>query len=284
MALALALTTAASAWGQRCGDGRARPDWVSQPESSDASYQYAAGVSDKSAASQAERAASARQSATANLSAIIEVNVRYTLVTEQTRISGTGRQTISEQQMRSFSETSTKASLQGVEVVESWEDPASCAVWARARVPLRQVEQARMRARIAMLESRLGVARDAAAAPDAREGAVSGAERLLESIDFGSVPEASSKLYYLQQLAKLRTEVKSSGGDVEGARQSLRAVDQALEKGLAAPDVQREQYYSDAARQLRRVAARYPDGVPGVITAAALHMRIAEVEEMRGNA
>jgi hypothetical protein len=134
-----------------------------------------------------------------------------------------------------------------------------------------------------MLEARLALARDASAPVESREGALSGAERLIEGIDFSAVPEASSPLYYRQQLARIKTDLSSAGGDVDTARRSLRAVDQALEKGLAAPESQREPYYSEAARLLRQLAARHTSGVPGVITPAALQLRIGEVEEMRGN-
>jgi len=277
----------AFAWAQRCGDGRPRPAWISQPESSDDTHYYSANVSDASASSQAARMASARQNASIALAQIIQVQVANRLTTEVSRTSATGKATLTASQMKSVSESSTQATVQGLEVVESWDDPSSCAMWVRARLPRQFVEQKQRelvaRPMVEVLKERLSVAGDAGAPLERREEALSGGTSLVERIDFSLVPEAGSSLYYQQQLASIRNNLRQAGGESEAARQVLRAVDQALQKAISGPESSREVSYSEAAKQLKLLAARHPNGVPGVITAQALQFRVGEVEEMRGN-
>src|SRR5512139_3537243 len=121
-----------------CGDGH-KPSWVENPESITPRYFFATGVSSSNDGSLADRRDSAKQNAIKNLAETIQVNVSSSLTLEQTQ-KQSGAHVLSESNVRNLTEVSTKASLQNVEAIESWED-SSCHVWVRVRLETRIVEQ-----------------------------------------------------------------------------------------------------------------------------------------------
>ncbi len=123
-----------------CTGGGAKPDWVDNPESSSDAYFFAAGVSDKLNAPLSERIAAAKQNALKNLSESIEVSVKNSLILEQSSKNTAGHE-LTDTSLLSITKTSTSASLRNVEVIATWEDPKTCALWLRARVSQKHVEQ-----------------------------------------------------------------------------------------------------------------------------------------------
>jgi hypothetical protein len=275
-------------WAASCGDGRARPAWVSQQlEQRDDAFYYAVGVSDASASSQSGRIASAKQQALKELAETIQVSVKSFLETTTSRVAGAGKPVLSESTLKGVTEISASASLQGAEVVETWEDPKTCNAWVRARVPRRLVEQKQRelaaRQMLSMLQERLTLARDGNLSPAQREEAVSGGLALLERIDFESIPEAGSSIYFRQQLTAANDSIRGAVGDTENARLILKAVDQALQRAISARETEREAHYAEAARQLKLLQARHPNGLASLFAAQDIQFRLAEIEEMRGN-
>src|SRR5512145_734376 len=134
------LLAVSSVFAAQCGGSGVKPDWIDSPESVTEEYFFAAGVSDDPKAPLAERIATAKQNALKNLSEMIEVSVRNSLVLEQSRRNVAAKE-LTDSNLLSITRTSTSASLRNVESVATWEDPQSCAIWLRVRVSQKHVEQ-----------------------------------------------------------------------------------------------------------------------------------------------
>src|SRR3970282_1445922 len=139
-AVALLCAFSPLSFAAQCTGSGARPDWVDSPESVTGEYFFAAGVSDAPRAPLAERIATAKQNALKNLSEMIEVSVKNDLVLEESSRNVAGKE-LTDSNLQSITRTSTNASLRNVEAVATWEDPDTCAIWLRARVSRKHVEQ-----------------------------------------------------------------------------------------------------------------------------------------------
>src|SRR5512139_2633415 len=188
-----------------CGDGP-KPSWVEYPESITPKYFFATGVSSSNDGSLADRRDSAKQNAIKNLAETIQVNISSSLTLEQTQ-KQTGAHVLTDSNVRSLTEVSTKASLQNVEAVETWED-TNCHVWVRVRLETRVVEQKKReelaRQLFAVFGEKLAVAQDTSGELEARQSAVEAGLDILPRMNLDLVPEASSAAYYMQQLTRIK--------------------------------------------------------------------------------
>ncbi|HMC12828.1 MAG TPA: hypothetical protein VKG67_00600, partial [Gallionellaceae bacterium] len=175
-----------SSWaGCDGGAPRAKPAWVDSPESVTDQYYYASGVSDKGAASLADRLASAKQNALKNLSEIIEVDVKNSLVLDQT-MKRHGSETLTDSSLQSITKTSTSASLKNVEAIANWEDPQSCLIWMQVRVSKENVERSKRegvsRQLFSNLNTQISAAQDTSIPTNNRVTAVDAALDILPRI------------------------------------------------------------------------------------------------------
>ena len=122
------------------GGAAAKPAWVDSPESVTDQYYFAAGVSDKKATSLAERIASAKQNAQKNLAEIIEVDVKNSLVLEQS-MKQHGSSALTDTSLLSITKTSTNASLKNVEAIANMGRSAKLPDLAAVRVSKVSVER-----------------------------------------------------------------------------------------------------------------------------------------------
>ena len=123
--LFLSIFARTSMAGCEGGAATARPAWVDAPESVTDQYYFAAGVSDKKATSLAERIASAKQNALKSLAETIQVDIKNSLVLEQS-MNQHGSTALTDTSLLSITKTSTNASLKNVEAIATWEDPQNC--------------------------------------------------------------------------------------------------------------------------------------------------------------
>ena len=257
--------TSASAYAS-CGDPRiAKPTWVSQLESVDNEYYYAAGVADRKAELEEQRIAVARQNALKSLAEMIQVTVKNDLRQVQSAISKTGASTLSESSVNSVTESSTTASLQNAEVVATWVDTESCATWLRVRVPKKLVEKKQREIESKqfydLFQEQMGIAQDTKNPASKRGQAISACLTLIDRIDFSLLPGAGSSAYFRQQLAKLGSSINAATSDVDNAQEALRKVDDALQLAVTATEAQKGIHYAEAARLIKLLLARHPDGL-----------------------
>jgi len=124
----------------QCSGGGIKPAWVDSPELVTDEYFFAAGVSDDTKAALADRISTAKQNALKNISEMIEVSVKNSLILEQSSQQKSGN-VITDSNLLSITKTSTSASLKNFEVVDTWEVLKTCAIWLRGKVSKKQVEQ-----------------------------------------------------------------------------------------------------------------------------------------------
>lgn len=276
------------AYAASCPGGGARPEWVHNPDTITEQHYYSAGVSHQADAPLSERLTSARQDALRNLSSMIQVEVRNALTLEQTRRQGGGT-VLTESNLRSLTETSTRASLENVEAVESWEDPASCQVWVRVRVARSVLEQKRReglaRQLFTLLTEQMAAAQDAARPLDARQAALDAAQDALPRITLSLVPEASSAAYYQQQLRRLADALGTARTEVQGARKLLDDADAQLNQAAdQSSEPARVRLQRAAIANYRSLLQKHPNGLAALFGPGDLYMKLGEVEELRGNA
>lgn len=269
-----------------CAGGGVKPAWIDNPEAITAKYFWASGVSSSNDGPLAERLATAKQNAIKNLAETIQVNVSNSLTLEQTQ-KQSGAHVLSDSNVRSLTEVSTKASLQNIEAVETWESP-DCHVWVRVRLETRIVEQKKReelaRQLFAVLTEKLAIAQEAAGEMEARQSAVEAGLDILQRINLDLVPEASSAAYYTQQLTRVKETLGASRSELEKAKKALDEARDHINKAAAQPNAtQRARSIMPAVSLYRSLLNQYPNGLNTLFGPGDLYMKLGEAEEMRGS-
>jgi len=270
-----------------CTGGGPKPSWVDSPESVTEEYFYAAGVSDDTNASLADRIASAKQNALKNISEMIEVSVKNSLILEQSTQQKSGN-AITDTNLQSITKTSTSASLKNVEVIDTWEDPKNCAIWLRAKVSKQQVEKGKReglaKVLFGVLTEQLAIAQDKSASLDARLSASEAARDVLPRIALEFVPEASSAGYYTQQLDRIQKTLSSSRSDLDQARKILNDADSQVNDAAAQTDESaKSKLLSVATSGYKGLLVKYNNGLSPLFGPGDILFKLGEVEETRGN-
>lgn len=271
----------------QCSGGGAKPAWVDSPESVTNEYFFAAGVSDDTKAALADRISSAKQNALKNISEVIEVSVKNSLILEQSRQEKSGK-AITDSNLRSITQTSTNASLKNVEVIDTWEDQKTCAIWLRARVSKQQVEQGKRvgLAKILFgdLNDHLAVAQNEAAPLNARLSAVDAALDVLPRIALELIPEASSAAYYSQLLNRIQQKLGLSRSELDQAKKILGDADSLINKAASQTDEsEKSKLLGSAASNYKDLLAKHSNGLPPLFGPGDILFKLGEVEETRGN-
>jgi len=272
----------------QCSGGGARPAWVESPESVTDEYFFAAGVSDDTGASLADRITSAKQNALKNISEVIEVSVKNSLILEQSRQEKSGK-TITDSNLLSITQTSTSASLKNVEIIDTWEDPKTCAIWLRAKVSKQQVEQGK-RAGLAktlfgILTDQLAVAQNDASPLDTRLSAVDLALDVLPRIALEFIPEASSAAFYSQLLKRIQQDLALSRNDLDQAKKALGDAGALINEAASQTDESaKSKLLVTAASSYRALLAKHSNGLPPLFGPGDILFKLGEVEETRRNA
>lgn len=269
-----------------CG-GVAKPSWVESPESITTKYFFAAGISSGNDGAMAERLTTAKQNAIKNLAEIIQVNVSSSLTLEQTQ-QQSGAHVLSDSNVRSLTEVSTKASLQNVEAIETWEG-SSCHVWVRVRLETRIVEQKKReelsRQLFGVFNEKFSAAQDETGAMEARQSAFEAALDILPRISLDMVPEASSSAYYMQQLMRIKEKLGASRSELDNARKLLSTAREHINKAaMLTAEPARARPLLEAVNIYRALLNQYPNGLPPLFAPGDLYMQLGEAEEMRSNA
>lgn len=271
----------------QCSGSGARPDWVDSPESVTGEYFLAAGVSDDPRASLAERIATAKQNALKNLSEMIEVSVRNDLVLEQSSRNVAGKE-LTDSNLQSITRTSTNASLRNVEAVATWEDPDTCAIWLRARVSRKHVEQGKReglaKTLFAVLNEQLAVVQDESAPLNGRLSMVDAALEMLPRIALEFIPEASSADYYGQLLNRYRKELQQMRDDLDQAKLALNSADVLVGRAAGqTSEIDKSRTLGTAAGAYKTLLAKHANGLPPVFESGDILFKLGEVEELRGS-
>lgn len=277
--------------GQAACDGASgapSPAWIDAPEAVTDEYYYAAGVSHEAGGPLSDRLASAKQDAVRNLSGIIAVNVRNSLVLDQS-MKRNGAMVLTDQSLQSITQTSTSASLKNVEVVENWVDPKSCLVWAYARVSKESVERSKRegvsRQLFARLNDEMTAARDATGSTDNRLAAVDAALDLLPRIDFSFIPEASSPAYYASQLQGLKQSLSGlRAGAEQAGKQMAEASSLVDQAALQTSAADKSRNVLSAIRIYKSMLSQYPRGLDQLFGPGDVYFKLGEAEQVRGNA
>lgn len=271
----------------QCAGGGARPAWVDSPESVTDKHFFAAGVSDDTKATLADRISSAKQNALKNISEMIEVSVKNSLILEQSSQEKSGR-AITDSNLRAITQTSTNASLKNVEVIDTWEDPKTCAIWLRARVSKLQVEQGK-RAGLAktlfgVLNDQMAVAQDETASLNARLSAVDTALDVLPRIALEFIPEASSAAYYSQILNRIQQKLGLSSNELAQAKKIMGDADSLINKAASQTDEsEKSKLLGSAASSYKDLLVKHSNGLPPLFGQGDILFKLGEVEETRGN-
>jgi hypothetical protein len=271
----------------QCSGGGIKPAWVDSPESISDEYFFAAGVSDNVKASLADRIASAKQNALKSLSEMIEVSVKNSLILEQSSQQKSGK-VITDSNLLSITQTSTNASLKNVEVIDTWEDPKTCAIWLRAKVSKRQVEQGKREglAKILFgtLNDQLAVAQNDTTPLDARLSAVDAALDVLPRIAFEFIPEASSAIYYTQLLKRIQKDLGAARNDLEEARKALSDTDSLINQaGTQTDENAKSKLLGLAVNSYKSLLAKHSNGLAPLFGPGDILFKLGEIEEVRGN-
>ena len=263
-----------------CPGGGPRPGWISSPESITEEHFWAAGVSSQKEGPLADRLATAKQDALKNLSEVLQVTVRNQLVLEQQR-QQKGSAVLTDSNLRSLTETSTNASLQNVETMETWEDPGSCQVWVRVRVDRKMVGARQL---FVLLSDRLEVAQNASKSLDERQTAYEGAVDVLPRITLNLVPEASSSLYYGQLLKRIGDSLRTAQGDVKEVKTQMDEAERNLNRSAEqTAEAGRSKLQLAVINTYRTLLTRFPSGLSTLFGPGDLLMKLGEIEEIRGN-
>jgi hypothetical protein len=273
----------------KCDDAlpEAKPGWVDSPESVTEAYFFAAGVSDNMKASLSERMALAKQNALANLSGMIEISVKNSLVLEQSNKKISGHE-LTETSLVAITKTSTNASLRNVEVVATWTDPKSCALWVRARVSQKHVEQGKReglaKTLFGVLTEQLGVVQNDSLPLTTRLIAVDAALENLPRIALEFIPEASSANFYNQLLSRFKNELTQTRNDLDQAKLDLLTADQAVSKAVGMNnESEKSKSLGYAAKTYRALLAKFGNGLEPIFEPGDILFKLGEVEELRGS-
>lgn len=264
-----------------------KPAWVDAPESVTDQYYYSAGVSDKGNAPLADRLASAKQNALKNLSEIITVDVKNSLVLDQS-MTKRGAVVLTDSTLQSITKTSTSASLKNVETIANWVDPQSCLVWLQVRVSKESVDRSKRegvsRTLFANLNTQISVAQDTAAPTDTRAAAVDAALDMLPRIDFGFIPEASSPAYYTQQLQTLKQSLTGMLAGAAQAKQQLADASALADKAALQNSVaDKSRDIVSAIKIYKALLSQFPKGLEQQFGPGDIYFKLGEAEEVRGN-
>jgi hypothetical protein len=269
------------------GVAKAKPAWVDSPESVTDQYYFAAGVSDKKATSLAERIASAKQNALKSLAEMIEVDVKNSLVLEQS-MKQHGGSALTDTSLLSITKTSTNASLKNVEAVATWEDPQNCLLWLQVRVSKESVERGKReglsRQLFANLNTQISAAQDASAPTSDRVTAVDAAMDILPRIEFEFIPEASSPAYYTQQLRSIKQTLSGMLASSEQAKKQMEEAAALVDKAaLQNNEVEKSKDIVAATQIYKALLNRHPKGLAPLFGPGDVFFKLGEAEELRGN-
>jgi hypothetical protein len=270
-----------------CTGGGAKPDWVDNPESSTDAYFFAAGVSDKLNAPLSERIAAAKQNALKNLSESIEISVKNSLILEQSSKSSAGHE-LTDTSLLSITKTSTSASLRNVEVIATWEDPKTCALWLRARVSQKHVEQGKReglaKTLFGILTEQLALVQNESTPLNSRLIAVDAALEVLPRIALEFVPEASSASFYEQLLSRFKKELQQARDDLDQAKFGIRSADMLVSKSAGQTNEnEKAKALGTAANTYRALLAKHGNGLPPIFEPGDILFKLGEIEELRGS-
>lgn len=287
MILMLGLLAHPLSGSAQCSGGGKKPDWVESPESVTEEYFFAAGVSDDTNAPLADRISSAKQNALKNISEIIEVSVKNSLILEQSSQEKSGK-VITDSNLQTITQTSTNASLKNVEAIDTWEDPGTCAIWLRARVSKLQVEQGRRlglaKTLFGVFNEQLAVAQDEAASLNARMSAVDAALDVLPRISLELIPEASTAAYYSQLLNRIQIKLGLSRNELDQAKQVLADADSLVNKAANQTDEsEKSKLLGLAAGSYKDLLVKHGNGLSPLFGLGDILFKLGEVEEIRGN-
>ena len=271
----------------QCSGGGIKPAWVDSPESVTDEYFFAAGVSDDTKAALADRISSAKQNALKNISEMIEVSVKNSLILEQSSQQKSGK-IITDSNLLSITKTSTNASLKNVEVIDTWEDSRTCAIWLRAKVSKRQVEQGKREglAKIlfGVMNEQMAVAQNDTAPLDTKLSAVDAALDVLPRIALEFIPEARSNVYYADLLERIRKNLRAVRNDLDEAKKAMSDADSLINKAAEQTDENiKSKLLGSAAGSYRALLAKHSNGLPPLFGPGDILFKLAEVEETRGN-
>ena len=269
------------------GLAKAKPAWVDSPESVTDKYYFAAGVSDKKATSLAERIASAKQNALKSLAEMIEVDVKNSLVLEQS-MKQHGSQALTDTSLLSITKTSANASLKNVEAIATWEDPQNCLIWLQVRVSKESVERGKReglsRQLFANLNAQIAAAQDASAPTNNRVTAVDAALDILPRIEFEFIPEASSLAYYTQQLRSIKQTLSAMLASAEQGKKQLEEAAALVDKAaLQNNEVDKAKSLVAAIQIYKALLNQYPKGMAPLFGPGDVFFKLGEAEELRGN-
>jgi hypothetical protein len=269
----------------QCGGSGARPDWIDSPESVTEEYLFAAGVSDDPKASLAERISTAKQNALKNLSEVIEVSVKNSLVLEQSSRNVAGKE-LTDSNLQSITKTSTSASLRNVESIATWEDPKTCAIWLRARVSKKHVEQGKReglsKTLFGVLTEQLTIVQNESMPLNGRLSAVDAALEVLPRIALEFIPEASSADHYSQLLNRFKKELQLTRDDIDQAKTSLSSADLLVNKASGqTSEIEKSKSLGAAASIYKALLAKHGGGLLPVFEPGDILFKLGEVEELR---
>lgn len=287
LTVVLATLFSSASFAVQCTGGGARPGWVDSPESVTDEYFFAAGVSDDPRASLADRIATAKQNAIKNLSEMIEVSVKNSLVLEQASRNVAGKE-LTDSNLLSITRTSTSASLRNVEAVATWEDPDTCAIWLRARVSKKHVEQGKReglaKTLFGVLNEQLAVVQNENAPLNGRMSAVDAALEVLPRIALEFIPEASSAGYYNQLLNRFKKELQQTRDELDQAKATLGSADLLVNQaGGQTGEIEKSRSLGAAASAYKALLAKHNNGLPQIFEPGDILFKLGEVEELRGN-
>ncbi|MDO8988677.1 MAG: hypothetical protein Q7U91_03500 [Sideroxyarcus sp.] len=277
-----------TAFAVQCSGSGPRPDWVDSPESVTEEHLFAAGVSDDPQAPLAERIATAKQNALKNLSEMIEVSVKNSLVLEQSSRNVAGTE-LTDSSLQSITKTSTNASLRNVESVATWEDPKTCSIWLRARVSKKHVEQGKReglaKTLFGVLNEQLAVVQNEGASLNGRLSAVDAALEVLPRIALEFIPEASSAEHYARLLNGFKRDLQQTRDDLDQAKAALAAADlQVNQASGQTGEVEKSRTLVAAAGAYKGLLAKHGGGLPPVFEPGDILFKLGEVEELRKSA
>lgn len=270
-----------------CSGGGAKPAWVDSPESVTDNYFYAAGVSDDTKLALADRISSAKQSALKSLSEIIQVSIKNSLILEQSQRNTKGRE-FTDSNFSSITQTSTNASLRNVEVIATWEDPRSCAIWLRARVSSKNVELGKQegvaKTLFGILNEQLALAQNASSPVNDRLSAVYAALDNLPRIPLRLIPEASSADYYKQLLMRIQNELLLTQSALDQARNVLTESSKLINEASKQTDeVTKSKQLAAALNNYKNLLAKHSNGLSPLFAPGDIFFKLGEVEETRRN-
>ena len=271
----------------QCSGGGPKPGWVDNPETITESHFFAAGVSEDSDAALSDRIATAKQNALKNLSEMIEVSVKNSLLLEQASRTSGGTE-LTDSSLLSITKTSTNASLRNVESIATWEDKDSCDLWLQVRVSKKHIEEGKReglaKTLFKALNDHLKVIQDESLSPNNRMTAVDAALDVLPRIALKFIPKASSEKYYSSLLNRFKKALQKSLDDIEQAKTVLTESELLLNKAAGQnSEIEKSKTLSKATSQYKTLLAKHSNGLPPIFEPGDILFKLGEIEELRGS-